>query len=139
VQAGNTAFREGTALTEEAGKRFDTVAQKLKGAWNQIVNFAISVGQALAPVVGVFADAIQVVFGLLDKLPGPLKGIVGVLGALAGGATLAGGALLLLAPRIVDTARAVQTLRTANIPVVSNSLNLLAGKGKAAGIALKGM
>lgn len=52
VEMGNKAFGENTALSEEAGKRYETTESKLKMLRNEAVNAAIDLG-------GPFVDALR--------------------------------------------------------------------------------
>lgn len=51
VNLANTAWSENTALTEEAGKRYETTESKLKMAENAFDNLKIAVGDQLNPVL----------------------------------------------------------------------------------------
>lgn len=52
IQTGNKAWKENTALTEEANKRYETTESKLKMLKNEVVNAAIDLG-------GPFVDALR--------------------------------------------------------------------------------
>jgi len=52
IQQGNDAWKENTALTEEANKRYETTESKLKMLKNEVVNAAIDLG-------GPFVDALR--------------------------------------------------------------------------------
>jgi hypothetical protein len=52
VKMGNSAFKENTALAEEAGKRYETTESKLKMLKNEAVDAAIDLG-------GPFVDALR--------------------------------------------------------------------------------
>lgn len=55
LEDGNDAWEDNIALTEEAQKRFDTVASKLILAKNRIADLAITIGTELLPVIADFA------------------------------------------------------------------------------------
>jgi len=107
---GSDAWQENTALTDEAEKRYDTVASKIQIAWNNIKDAAIDAGSAIAPVIGAIADVVGTLAGAIDLLPGPIQDALGLLGGIATAAALAGGAFLLFAPRIAATKRAMNDL-----------------------------
>lgn len=56
VKTGNKAFEENTALTEEAGKRYETTESKLKMLKNEVVDVAIDMG---GPFVDALRDTVQ--------------------------------------------------------------------------------
>jgi len=110
LDTGAQAWRENTALTNEAEKRYATTASKIQVAWNSIKDVAIDVGAAIAPLFGLLADGAALVGDAFNLIPGPLKSALGLLGGFAGVAAVAGGAFLLFAPRIVETSRALREL-----------------------------
>jgi TP901 family phage tail tape measure protein len=97
---GNAAWEANTALVAEAEKRFDTAEAKVQIAKNALVDLAIDVGGVILPAVAGLADGVADVANFLADLPGPVKTVATILGAVAGTASLAAGAFLLLAPRI---------------------------------------
>ena len=110
VEGGNAAWEDGSALAEEASKRYETAESKIRIAWNQIVDAAIDAGAAILPAVAGVAEGVADLAQGFTELPGPVKGAVGVIAGVGGAALTAAGGFLLLAPRIVDTARAVKDL-----------------------------
>ena len=132
LDLGAQAWAENTALTDEAGKRYDTTASKLAIARNGIVDAAISIGETFLPVVAEMASAVADAVGWFAELPEPVQIAVGGLAGVAGAATLAGGAFLLLFPRVVETVSAFKTLNATHPGVASGLTNV----GKAAGAAM---
>lgn len=59
VELGNKAWKENTALTEEAEQRYQTTESRLKILWNRIKDVAITVGDALAPAIMDALDAAE--------------------------------------------------------------------------------
>src|SRR5699024_2277640 len=55
---GNAEFEKGTALIEEASKRYETAESKIAMAMNSIVDAGISIGAAFLPVVADVADRV---------------------------------------------------------------------------------
>ncbi len=51
TERSNRAFREGTALSEEAAKRYETFASKVSILWNRIKELGIELGGPLADVL----------------------------------------------------------------------------------------
>lgn len=103
LDLGSKAWKENTALTNEARKRYETTAAKLKVLRNQITDIGITLGTALLPaiqgLVSIIRPIVSLFAGLAEKfaaLPGPIKAIVtGILGlaAAAGPALFAVGKL----------------------------------------------
>lgn len=57
LKIADEAWKENTALTEEANKRYDTAESKIKIAGNALRDLAISIGETVLPVIGELADA----------------------------------------------------------------------------------
>lgn len=107
---GNEEFEKNNALTLEAEKRYATVESKIAIAGNAINDMAISFGEVLLPVVGTAADAVSGFAGFLGDLPGPVQGVITVLGGAAGVVALVGGAALLAVPQIGAFKTALDTM-----------------------------
>src|SRR5699024_7658852 len=131
VQMGNEEFDKGSALIEEASKRYETAESRIAIAKNALVDAGISIGGVVLPAFANLADGVADVAGWFADLPGPVHGAVAALGGIAGGASLAAGSFLLLFPRVMDTVQAFKTLRT-DMPGVAGGLGKV---GKAAGVA----
>lgn len=72
-EVANNAWRENSALTEEARKRFETTASQLTLLWNRIKDIGITIGNALLPMI-------QATITLLDRI---LPAVAAVAGAFA--------------------------------------------------------
>lgn len=131
VQMGNEEFDKGSALIEEASKRYETAESRIAIAKNALVDAGISIGGAVLPAFANLADGVADVAGWFADLPRPVHETVAALGGIAGGASLAAGSFLLLFPRVMDTVQAFKTLRT-DMPGVAGGLGRV---GKAAGAA----
>jgi len=59
IEMGTKAWKENTALTEEAEQRYGTTESQLKIMWNRIKDVAITLGDALVPAVMSTLDAIE--------------------------------------------------------------------------------
>ncbi len=131
LATGNESFAANTALLDEASKRYETTEAKIKIAWNGIRDAGIEAGAVLLPVIQGVAENVVGMAKAFAGLPDPVKSGVVAFAAIAGGVLLFGGALLTAIPRLYDTVKAVQALRTA-APATSAVLGNL---GKAAAVA----
>ena len=135
------AYGENSALADEAAQRYETVASKVAMAKNSIVDAAISLGSVFMPAIAGVAEAVAGLAGWFADLPAPLQTTLGIMGGLAGVASLAAGSFLLLAPRVMDTVIAFQTLAGVNllqsaggIRGIATSLAKVAAAGTAVGV-----
>lgn len=90
IQTSNQAWKDNTALTEEARKRFETTASQLTILWNRIQDVGITIGNALLPtiksLVGLMGDLIPVINFFAEgfaALPQPIQTVAIGLGAMA--------------------------------------------------------
>jgi len=136
IRDANAAFRENTALSAEAEKRYATTESRLTMLSNAANNVKISIGDALTPMIAGVADGLT---GLLEPMaefieqnPAIVQGItafIGVLG-LAAGAVAAYTAATKLAA-------AANLLFGGSIPGIGIILGVAAGIGAlVAGIGL---
>jgi TP901 family phage tail tape measure protein len=100
LATGNQAWKENTALIEEAERRYGTTAARLGIARNQVHDFAITMGQTFLPVVGTAADKTAALAAVIGDLPGPLRVALGVLAAATAVLLLAGGTALVAVPKL---------------------------------------
>ncbi len=70
VTLGTEAWEENTALSEEAGKRYETTASQIKMMKNQIIEIGITLGETLLPIIK------DTFIPLLEKLAGHLSGLI---------------------------------------------------------------
>src|SRR5699024_6747332 len=131
---GNEEYAKNTALSDEAAKRYETVASQLAIMRNKIVDAAVGFGDVFLPALSGATDVIGGVADVLSDLPDPIKATVGALGGVAGVASLAAGGFLLLLPRAIETYDAFKDLRDIS-PRMSGAIGRA---GKAAGIAAGG-
>ncbi len=92
IETAGKAWRENTALTIEASKRYATTESQIKMMQNSFNNLKISVGDALVPelqgLVGVSGDVLDGVTEFVEQNPAVVKSItafVGVLGVATTG------------------------------------------------------
>lgn len=110
---------------------------RIKAAWRDLS------AELAEPLVGKngggalidLANASATLMRNLDKIPAPVKAVVVGLTGLTGVSGLAAGAIMVLAPRLVSTQKAVNALATA-FPRLKGSLGGLTTAAKAGGIAL---
>lgn len=82
IQSANKAYSENTALTDEAAKRYETMASKLQIFKNKIHDVAITIGDAMMPYITKLLDVGNKVLDWVGKLNPKLLGLVGVFGAV---------------------------------------------------------
>ena len=109
LKNGAAAMKANTALTEEANKRYETSASKIKIAWNNIVDAGISAGGSLLPVIAQIAGDVAVVAAGFGKLPQPLQEFIVKAGLLVGVGLLVSGTLLRTAGAAITFAGAATT------------------------------
>lgn len=130
TQMGNDEFGKGTALIEEAAKRYETAESKIAMAKNALVDMGISIGGIVLPAVAELADGVGNVAGWFADLPGPVLAVATGLGGLAGAATLTAGGFLLVAPRVLDTVSAFRDLGAISPGTASKVGRVTLGIGK---------
>ena len=138
VQMGNEEFDKGTALIEEASKRYETAESRIAIAKNALVDMGISIGGVVLPALADLAESAGDVAGWFADLPEPVQQAAAGLGAVVGGASLAAGSFLLLFPRVMDTVQAFQTLKN-DMPGISGKLGAIGKAAGVAGVALAGI
>ena len=131
LKLGNEAWKENTALINEATKRYETTESKVKVAWNNIKDAAIDAGAVMLPAIQGIAENVSGLAQGFGNLPAPLQGAITGLGGVVGAAALAGGGLMLLLPKVKDGIDAFQTLNTK----ADGSSRGLGKLGAAAGVA----
>lgn len=67
LKTGSEGWKENSALTNEANLRYETMGSKLKMLKNTFINFARTIGDAVAPIVSFLADKLT---GLFEHLQG---------------------------------------------------------------------
>lgn len=94
VSLAGQAWRENTALAEEAGKRYETTESKMAMAANAANNLKVAIGDALNPALGELAetgtDAFTWAADFVEENPWlvqALTGAAGAVGLLAAGIT----------------------------------------------------
>ncbi|RNB14960.1 phage tail tape measure protein, partial [Staphylococcus aureus] len=62
LKTGSEGWKENSALTNEANIRYETMGSKLKMLKNTFINFARTIGDAVAPIVSFLADKLTGLF-----------------------------------------------------------------------------
>lgn len=100
LQMGSKAWKENSALTNEAQERYKTAASQMKIFRNQIKDVAISIGMALLPVLNQMMRAMgPLIRGLeqfadwFGKLSSETKTSIGIFAAVTGGFIALGAAI----------------------------------------------
>lgn len=135
LKTGNEAWKQNTALAVEAGKRYETTESKIKIAWNNIKDAAISAGGDILPVAAGIAENISKVAAAFGELPeGAQSNIIKIAAGLTALALAAGGALK-VATSVASMATAMKSLSSA-APGAATGVSKF---GKAAGGAALGI
>ncbi len=121
-----TAWRENSALTDEAAKRYETVEAQISIMQNRFNEAAIDLGAVWLPLISDMVGGAADLASAFADLPEPVQGALSGATGLIGLATLAGGALLLAVPKAMEFRASLQTVR-AEMP-----RTLAAGKSLAA-------
>lgn len=116
LELGSKAWKENTALLDEANKRYATTDSKVKVAWNNIKDAAIEAGAVVLPMIAGLAETVSGLAQGFASLPQPVQGGITVLAGLTGGAALLAGGLLTVIPKIRDTKEALNVLATRRVP-----------------------
>lgn len=135
---GNEEYAKNTALTNEAAQRYETTAAKLDVFRNSVRDAAISLGEQFLPAIELMAGIGTDVAGWLGQMPDPLQKIAAFGGAAAGGVSLLAGGFLLMAPRAVETYKALQTLGIITPTVTTNLRRMATFMNGAWGLAIAG-
>ncbi|MCO1338092.1 phage tail tape measure protein [Kocuria polaris] len=127
MRTGAEEFDKGSALVEEAQKRYETAESRIKIAWNTIKDAAIDAGAVILPAVAGMADAVAGLVGWFADLPAPVRNSMLILGGLAGVGIGAVGMFVKFAPVVRDTHKALKVL----VPALNNTSGSLGKIGKA--------
>lgn len=125
----NVAWKENTALSIEAGKRFETTAAQAQLLWNRLGDVGITLGNALLPFIKTAIAAFDTLIPYIETaakwfgdLPGPVQAVAIGLAGLAAAA----GPLLWIFGQIA--------LSVAALTGVGGFSGLIAGIGKLTGL-----
>jgi TP901 family phage tail tape measure protein len=139
LQLGNQAWKDNTALLNEANQRYGTTASQVAVARNELRDAAITMGDTLLPAIAAVATFIGDMTRTWQDLPGPIHDVVLVLAIASAGIGIFGGAALIAIPKIAAFKAAVQGLEAGALKTAGTRLmgmgSLLAGPW---GIAIAG-
>lgn len=99
MKQGSQEFADGSALIEEATKRYETAESKVKMAWNGIKDAAITAGASLLPVIANIAEGVSGLADWFSSIPAPIQGFVVALGTIAGSGLLAISGMIMLSKK----------------------------------------
>lgn len=145
MERGQTAYKDNTALAEEAAQRYATSGARAQMAWNQIKDAAISAGDAILPLVGPVADGIADIAGAIASLPAPVQGALVSFTGLAGVTALGAGAFMRFVPAAIDTAKALETVglmsggAVGKVGKLAGAIGKIGLAGAAVGVAATGI
>lgn len=115
IETSNQAWRDNTALQDEANKRYGTTESKVEMAKNAFENLKVTLGEHLTPIIGAVAEKItEVVNGItawMDKNPELTEAILTM-----GGILLIGMGAIIAYTAVVKLGTAAMGLFTAAIP-----------------------
>lgn len=87
IETGTQAWKDNTALTEGAAKKYETFNARMELLKNNLKELGITIGSSIAPVlvdiINIFMPLIELVgdvLELLNKLPEPIRKIIVVVG-----------------------------------------------------------
>lgn len=128
IRDANEAFRENTALSAEAEKRYATTESRLKMLSNAANNVKISVGDALTPMIASVADGLtgvlEPIAEFIEQNPAIVQGLTAFVGVL-GLATAA----ITAYTAVTKLAAAANLLFGGSIPGMGIILGVAAGIG----------
>lgn len=136
MQHGNEAFADGTALADEAARRYETLGAQFEITRNKIVDTAITFGETLTPAIGGALDMVGGLAEFLGDLPAPLQGAAVGIAAVTGAVLLTGGTALLAIPKIAEFRTALSTLGITAVGTKAAVEGALAAVGGPAIIAI---
>lgn len=100
LELGNRAWEANSALLNEANKRYETSASRVKIARNELNDAAIDIGANVLPAFAGAADRVGFLAEAFHSLPAPVKEAVTILGGIVMTVGLVGGAALILIPKL---------------------------------------
>ena len=128
IRDANDAFRENTALSAEAEKRYATTESRLKMLSNAANNVKISIGDALTPMIANVADGLtgvlEPIAEFIEQNPAIVQGLTAFVGVL-GLATAA----ITAYTAVTKLAAAANLLFGGSIPGMGIILGVAAGIG----------
>lgn len=131
LTSGVQEYTAGTALIEEANKRYETSASKVAISWNKIKDASIDAGSVLLPIMSGIMESVAGLSSAFGDLPAPVQSTLVIMAGLGGALLLVGGGLLTMIPKVAAARVAFATLNTSGGRMVGTMKTL----GKAVGVA----
>jgi TP901 family phage tail tape measure protein len=120
---GDAEWEKNSALTNETGKRYETVASQLTILWNKIQDVGITLGQALMPTLKLAMSAFDGLVPILESVVAAFAGLPAPVQALiigfAGIAAAAGPALIFFGAMTSGLGTLVGAFKTGGIAAVA--------------------
>lgn len=126
------AWAANSALADEAAKRYESAGSQIKIAWNQVKDTLITVGAAMAPMVGTAASLFGGMAEAAGNVPGPILAIAAALLAM----NVAGRSMPDLGPRFAGMASSVDNYR-AVLLATRHGMTDLANHARTTGASLE--
>ena len=126
------AWAANSALADEAAKRYESAGSQIKTAWNQVKDTLITVGAAMAPMVGTAASLFGGMAEAAGNVPGPILAIAAALLAM----NVAGRSMPDLGPRFAGMASSVDNYR-AVLLATRHGMTDLANHARTTGASLE--
>lgn len=126
------AWQANSALADEAAKRYESAGSQIKIAWNQVKDTLITVGAAMAPMVGTAASLFGGMAEAAGNVPGPILAIAAALLAM----NVAGRSMPDLGPRFAGMASSVDNYR-AVLLATRHGMTDLANHARTTGASLE--
>lgn len=108
IGLSNDAFRDGTALSDIAGKKYQTLSAQVQILWNNFFELANQIGSVFLPALKFMVNVLQSVAAGFRVLPAPVKLVMAVFIGLLSGILGLLAAVLLIGPRFVLAMSAVR-------------------------------
>lgn len=125
IDVSNQAYKENTALTEEAEKRYQTFNSQLSQTKEMATNVGIQFGEIMMPYVQKLLEKIQGLVEWFGKLDTGTKEIIVKMAAIAA----ATGPIITAASKIVGTASSVSTVISKVITFVPTLISVISTVG----------
>lgn len=76
LDVSNKAWRDGTALQQEAATRYSTTESRLKIQQNRLRDVAVTIGQKLLPILATFAEKVADVIDVFGRLDPNIQNLI---------------------------------------------------------------
>lgn len=96
VDTAGTAWKENSALSDEAMQRYGTLESKIAILKNTLLDIAVSIGNALLPAVTTMVEFVQKLAGKFSLLDDKTMTVIAIIATLAAGFLLLVGPILML-------------------------------------------